>query len=210
MEQVIDRIKKFRVIPVVVLEDCESAGPLAKALTEGELPCAEVTFRTPAAAGAIRIMKEEYPDMLVGAGTVLTREQADEAIAAGAEFIVSPGLNPRIVTYCIEKGIPVIPGCANPSDIELALELGLTTVKFFPAEALGGIGMIKAMSAPYTMVQFMPTGGINEKNVRDYLACQNVIACGGSWMVKEGLVKEGKFEEITRLVKETVQLVKPE
>lgn len=207
MNKVLEEIKKIGIVPVVVLDDEKDAKPLAKALCEGGLPCAEVTFRTKAAEESIRIMSKEYPDMLVGAGTVLTTEQVDRAVEAGAKFIVSPGLNPKIVSYCIEKGIPVTPGCQTPSDIEKALELGLEVVKFFPAEPAGGLNMIKAFAAPYTDVLFMPTGGINPKNVVEYLKFDRILACGGSWMVKGNLVKEGKFDEITALVKEAAQIV---
>ncbi len=207
MNKVLEEIQKIGIVPVVVLDDEKDAKPLAKALCEGGLPCAEVTFRTKAAEESIRIMSKEYPDMLVGAGTVLTTGQVDRAVEAGAKFIVSPGLNPKIVSYCIEKGIPVTPGCQTPSDIEKALELGLEVVKFFPAEPAGGLNMIKALAAPYTDVLFMPTGGINPKNVVDYLKFDRILACGGSWMVKGNLVKEGKFDEITALVKEAAQIV---
>lgn len=207
MNKVLEEIQKIGIVPVVVLDDEKDAKPLAKALCEGGLPCAEVTFRTKAAEESIRIMAKEYPQMLVGAGTVLTTEQVDRAIKAGAKFIVSPGLNPKIVSYCIEKGIPVTPGCQTPSDIEKALELGLDVVKFFPAEPAGGLPMIKALAAPYTEVMFMPTGGINPKNVVDYLKFDRILACGGSWMVKGDLVKEGKFDEITALVKEAAKIV---
>lgn len=205
---VLKEIEKIGIIPVVVLDRVEDAIPLGKALIEGGLPCAEVTFRTEAAEECIRVMSETFPDLLVGAGTVLTTDQVDRAVAAGAKFIVSPGLNPRIVKYCVEKGIVIVPGCANPSDIEQALENGLEVVKFFPAEAIGGLKMIKAMAAPYVGVKFMPTGGINAENVREYLAYDRIVACGGSWMVSGKLIKEGKFDEITELVKEAAQIVK--
>ena len=204
MDKVLISIKKMGIVPVVKLDRAEDAKPLAKALYEGGLPCAEVTFRTDAAEEAIRIMTKEYPDMLVGAGTVLTTEQVDRAVDAGATFIVSPGLNPRIVKYCISKGIPVTPGCATPSDIEQAIELGLEVVKFFPAEAAGGLNMIKAMSAPYVNMQFMPTGGINEKNLITYLDFPKIIACGGSWMVSDELIKNKDFDRIRELTKEAV------
>lgn len=207
MNKVLEEIQKIGIVPVVVLDDEKDAKPLAKALCDGGLPCAEVTFRTKAAEESIRIMAKEYPQMLVGAGTVLTIEQVDRAIEAGAKFIVSPGLNPKIVSYCMEKGIPVTPGCQTPSDIEKALELGLDVIKFFPAEPAGGLPMIKALAAPYTDVMFMPTGGINPKNVVDYLKFDRILACGGSWMVKGDLVKEGKFDEITALVKEAAKIV---
>ena len=167
MDKVLEQIQEIGIVPVVVLNDAKDAEPLAKALCDGGLACAEVTFRTAAAEESIRIMSEKFPDMLVGAGSVLTIEQVDRAVAAGAKFIVSPGLNPRIVKYCVDKGILITPGCANPSDIEQALEQGLEVVKFFPAEAAGGLKMIKAMAAPYVGVKFMPTGGINQNNVRE-------------------------------------------
>ena len=208
MNPVLEQIQKTGIIPVVVLDDVKDAEPLAKALCEGGLPCAEVTFRTEAAEECIRIMSEKFPEMLVGAGTVLTTEQVDRAVAAGAKFIVSPGLNPRIVKYCVEKGIVITPGCANASDMEQALENGLEVVKFFPAEPAGGLNMIKALAAPYVGLKFMPTGGISPKNVRDYLAYNRIIACGGSWMVKNDLVKAGDFAAITEMAKECVQIVK--
>ena len=208
MNEILTRIQEIGIIPVVVLDRVEDAIPLGKALCEGGLPCAEVTFRTEAAEEAIRVMSKEFPDMLVGAGTVLTTEQVERAVAAGAKFVVSPGLNPRIVKYCVEKGIVIVPGCANPSDIEQAQENGLEVVKFFPAEAIGGLKLIKAMAAPYVGVKFMPTGGINANNVREYLADDRIVACGGSWMVSGKMIKEGKFDEITALVKEAAQIAK--
>lgn len=207
MHETLIKIQETGIVPVVVLEDAKDAAPLAKALSDGGLPCAEVTFRTAAAEEAIRIMVKEFPQMLVGAGTVLTTEQVDRAVGAGAKFIVSPGLNPRIVKYCVEKGILIVPGCSNPSDVEQALENGLGVVKFFPAEQAGGLPMIKAMAAPYVGVKFMPTGGINAKNVRDYLAYDRILACGGSWMVKGDLVKAGDFAKITELAKEAAKIV---
>ena len=208
MNEVLEKIQEIGIVPVVVLDDAKDAAPLAKALCEGGLPCAEVTFRTAAAEESIRIMSEQFPEMLVGAGTVLTTEQVDRAVAAGAKFIVSPGMNPRIVKYCVEKGILITPGCANPSDIEQALENGLDVVKFFPAEPAGGLKMIKAMAAPYVGVKFMPTGGINQNNVRDYLAYDRILACGGSWMVKGDLVAAGEFDKINELAAEAVEIVK--
>ena len=204
MNPIIEQISRIGIVPVIALEDAKDAAPLAKALQRGGMGCAEVTFRTKAAQEAIRIMTKECPEMLVGAGTVLNAQQVDQAVEAGAKFIVSPGLNPATVSYCVEKKIPILPGTANPSDIEAALSLGLDTVKFFPAEAAGGIKMIKAMSAPYGNVKFMPTGGINADNLKEYLDFEKVIACGGSWMVKKDLIKAGKFEEIERLTAEAV------
>lgn len=204
MNPVLEKIQQLGIVPVVVLNDASDASPLAKALCEGGLPCAEVTFRTEAAEEAIRIMSQEFPEMLVGAGTVLTTDQVDRAVAAGAQFIVSPGLNPKIVRYCTERNIPITPGTCNPSDVELAIELGLEVVKFFPAEASGGLDMIKAMSAPYTNVRFMPTGGINQKNLTTYLDFPKIIACGGSWMVSGDLIKEGNFDKIRELTEDAV------
>lgn len=208
MNDILTKIGNLGIVPVVVLDDAKDAEPLARALCEGGLPCAEVTFRTAAAADTIRIISEKFPDMLIGAGTVLTTEQVDAAVAAGARFIVSPGFNPRIVAYCVDRQIPITPGCSTPSDIEQALEHGLEVVKFFPAEAAGGLPMIKALAAPYVGVKFMPTGGINAANIRDYLAFDRILACGGSWMVPKKLVAEGNFEKIKELTKEAVQIVK--
>lgn len=204
MNEVLEKIQTLGIVPVVVLNDAKDAEPLAKALCAGGLPCAEVTFRTDAAEESIRIMTSKFPEMLVGAGTVLTTDQVDRAVNAGAKFIVSPGLNPKIVKYCVDKNIPVTPGVTNPSDIEQAIELGLDVVKFFPAEAAGGLAMIKAMSAPYTKMKFMPTGGINASNLKSYLDFKKIIACGGSWMVKSDLVAEGRFDEIEALTKEAM------
>lgn len=205
MNEVLEKISKIGIVPVVVLDDAKDAEPLAKALIAGGLPCAEVTFRTEAAEESIRKMSTAFPEMLVGAGTVLTTEQVDRAVGAGAKFIVSPGLNPKVVKYCIDKGIPVTPGTSNPSDVEAAIELGLDVVKFFPAEAAGGLNMIKSMAAPYTQMKFMPTGGISAKNICEYLAFDKIIACGGSWMVKKELVAAGKFDEIQALTEEAVR-----
>ena len=206
MSTVAEKIAGFGVVPVVVLEDVKDVAPLAKALVEGGLPCAEVTFRTAAAEESIRVMTTEYPDMFVGAGTVLTIEQVDRAVAAGAKFIVSPGFDPEIVDYCLEKEIPVFPGCITPSEVAQAVKRGLKVVKFFPAEQFGGVATIKAMEAPYVGLKFMPTGGVSAKNLESYLSCDKIIACGGSWMVKGDLVKAGKFDEIKTLTEEAVKL----
>ena len=203
-----EQFKEYGVVPVVVLNDAKDALPLAKALVEGGLACAEVTFRTDAAEESIRLMSEAYPDMLVGAGTVLTIDQVDRAVKAGAKFIVSPGFDPEIVDYCLEKEIPVFPGCITPSEVAQAVKRGLKVVKFFPAEQAGGIAMIKAMAAPYTMVKFMPTGGINTKNLADYLSCDKILCCGGSWMVKGDMIKAGEFDKICAMTKEAVAKVK--
>lgn len=204
MNEVLEKIQKIGIVPVVVLDDAKDAAPLAKALCDGGLPCAEVTFRTNAAEESIRIMTEEFPQMVVGAGTVLTIDQVNRAFYAGAKFIVSPGLNPKVVQYCMDKNIPVTPGTSNPSDIEQAIELGLDVVKFFPAEAAGGLKMIQSMAAPYTNIKFMPTGGINAKNINDYLTFEKVLACGGSWMVNKDLIKAGEFDKIEELTREAV------
>ena len=208
MNPVLEQIQKTGIIPVVVLDDAKDAEPLAQALCAGGLPCAEVTFRTDAAEESIRIMKEKFPDMLLGAGTVITTEQVDRAVAAGACFIVSPGFDPEIVDYCLEKDILVLPGCITPSEVAQAVKRGLEVVKFFPAEQFGGVATIKALAAPYTNTKFMPTGGISAKNLRDYLGFKKIVACGGSWMVKNDLVEAGKFDEIKALTAEAVELVK--
>ncbi len=207
MHPVLKQLSSFGLVPVVKIDDIASALPLAKALCDGGLPCAEITFRTDAAEDAIRLISKELPDMLIGAGTVTTIEQVKRALCAGAKFIVSPGLNPKVVSYCIEKGVPITPGTSSASDIEVALGLGLDIVKFFPAEAVGGLKAIKALAAPYTTVKFMPTGGINSKNLGEYLAFDRIIAVGGSWMVDPKLVAAGDFTAITALTKEAVQNV---
>lgn len=203
-----ERFAALGVVPVVVLNDVKDALPLAQALVEGGLPCAEVTFRTDAAEESIRLMAEKYPDMLVGAGTVLTTDQVDRAVKAGAKFIVSPGFDPDIVDYCLDKDIPVFPGCITPSEVAQAVKRGLKVVKFFPAEQFGGVSTIKALAAPYTMVKFMPTGGVSTKNLKDYLECDKILCCGGSWMVKGDLIKAGEFDKIRELTKEAVELAK--
>jgi 2-dehydro-3-deoxyphosphogluconate aldolase/(4S)-4-hydroxy-2-oxoglutarate aldolase len=181
----------------------EDAIPLGKALVDNGMPCAEITFRTECAADAIAAMRQAYPEMLIGAGTVLTNEQVDQAIEAGVDFIVSPGFNPRTVQYCIDKNVPIIPGVNNPSLVEQAMEIGLRTLKFFPAEPSGGVGMLKALTAVYP-VKFMPTGGVSMKNVDDYLSIKSVLACGGTWMVPTNLIDEGRWEELGQLVKDAV------
>ena len=208
MTEMMQQLKKIGIIPVVVLNDVKDALPLAERLMKGGLPCAEVTFRTAAAEESIRLMAKEFPDMIVGAGTVLTTEQADRAIGAGSKFIVSPGFNPKVTEYVLKKGVPMTPGVCTPTEIEAAMSLGLDVLKFFPAEPSGGLGMIKAVCAAYVKLQIMPTGGINANNVRDYLKYDRIVACGGSWMVNGSLVKEGKFDEILALVKEAAGIVK--
>ena len=208
MNEVLMKIGQMGIVPVVVLNDVKNAVPLAQSLINGGLPCAEVTFRTEAAQQSIAEISKNFPQMFVGAGTVLTTEQVDRAVDAGAKFIVSPGFNPKVVEYCIKKGYPVTPGIMTPTELEMALEFGLDVVKFFPAENAGGLKMIKAMAAPYTKMKFMPTGGINSQNVRDYLQCDKILACGGSWMVKGDLINSGNFAEIEKLTKEASQIVK--
>ena len=208
MKELLDRVHALGVLPVIKIQNADHAEKLAAALIAGGLPAAEVTFRTAAAEEAIRRMHAAYPEMLIGAGTVLTTEQADRAMAAGATFIVSPGLNPAVVSHCVEKGYPIIPGICTPSELECALTFGLEVVKFFPAEAAGGLPMIKAMSAPYGSVRFMPTGGINQKNILTYLANPKVLCCGGSWMVPEDKLLAEDFGAIEALVREAVELVK--
>jgi 2-dehydro-3-deoxyphosphogluconate aldolase/(4S)-4-hydroxy-2-oxoglutarate aldolase len=207
MHPVLDALGKIGIVPVIKIDDAEKAVPLARALIAGGIPCAEVTFRTSQGEDAIRRINKEVPDILLGAGTVLTTDQVDRAVAAGAKFVVSPGLNPKIVAHCIEKGIPITPGCSNPSDVEIALEFGLDVIKFFPAEQSGGLDYIKAIAAPYPNLKFMPTGGINAGNIGTYLAYEKIHACGGSWMVGADLINAGNFDAITAICKEAVSKV---
>jgi 2-dehydro-3-deoxyphosphogluconate aldolase/(4S)-4-hydroxy-2-oxoglutarate aldolase len=204
MSSITEQLQAMKVIPVIAIEQAEDIIPLGAALVENGLPVAEVTFRSAAAVEAIRLLRQAYPEMLIGAGTVLNREQVIAAKEAGATFIVSPGFNPNTVKACQELNIPIIPGVNNPSTIEAALEMGLTTLKFFPAEASGGTAMIKALLAPYTQVHLMPTGGISIHNIRDYLAIPRVIACGGSWMVDKKLIEQKNWQEIGRLARDAV------
>ncbi len=208
MENLIKKIEETGVIPVVKIDNAKDALPLADALKKGGLCCAEITFRTDAAEEAIKLIAENHPDFLIAAGTVLTPEKADAAMNAGASFIVSPGFNPAVVKHCIEKGYPVIPGVCTPTEVEAAMSMGLTYLKFFPAEAAGGVKMIKSMAAPYTKVRFMPTGGINTGNLAEYLNCKAVFACGGSWMVPSDKISNGKFDEIEELTKSAVKLLR--
>ncbi|MBM7035079.1 ketohydroxyglutarate aldolase [Vibrio sp. qd031] len=201
-----DKLASLKVIPVIAINKAEDAIPLGRALVENGMPCAEITFRTECAAEAISIMRKEFPEMLIGAGTILTNAQVDEAIEAGVDFIVSPGFNPRTVQYCLDKDMPIVPGVNNPSLVEQAMEMGLRTLKFFPAEPSGGVGMLKALTAVYP-VKFMPTGGVSLKNVDDYLSIPSVLACGGTWMVPTNLIDEGKWDELGALVKDAVAKV---
>ncbi len=200
------QLANLKVIPVIAINRAEDAIPLGKALVENGMPCAEITLRTECAIEAISIMRKTYPDMLIGAGTVLTTEQVDASINAGVDFIVSPGFNPRTVQYCIDKGVAIVPGVNNPSLVEQAMEMGLRTLKFFPAEPSGGTAMLKALTAVYP-VKFMPTGGVSLKNVDAYLSIPSVLACGGTWMVPTNLIDEGKWDELGKLVRDAVDHV---
>lgn len=209
MSSVNQRISETGVVPVIKLNHPErDAAPLAKALCAGGVPVAEVTFRAAGADEAIRRMRETCPEMLVGAGTVLTKEHVDRAAAAGAQFIVTPGFDGELVAYCQEKGLPVYPGCTTPTDYHAALRYGLEVVKFFPAEQSGGLAKIKAMSAPFPMFKVMPTGGISLKNLKEYLSCPVICACGGSYMVTADLIDNQKWDEITDLCKQSAKIVK--
>lgn len=205
MNQILSRFRELRVIPVVAIERAEDAMPLAEALIAGGLPCAEITFRTAAAPRAIKIMAQRG-DILVGAGTVLTVDQVKTALDAGARFIVSPGFNPKVAGYCVEHHIACTPGICTPSDIESALDLGLTALKFFPAEAFGGLKTLKAMSGPYTTVEFIPTGGINPSNLADYLSFAKVLACGGTWIAKSAIISAGGFDEIEKNARQALAI----
>ena len=207
MNEQFNQVLAQRIIPVVAIHDAKDADPLADALIAGGLPSAEITFRTEAAEAAIKAMARRG-DITVGAGTVLTVEQAQKAIGAGAGFVVAPGLNPKVVGFCLDNNIPVTPGVATPTDIETAMNLGLEILKFFPAEAFGGLKTLKAMSAPYQAVKFVPTGGLNAQNVVDYLKFPKVVAVGGSWIVKSDAIAGGEFDKITQLTREAVEIVK--
>jgi len=198
-----ERLQSLKVIPVIAIKNAEDAVPLGKVLVENGMPCAEITFRTPAAAQAIKNMRVAFPDMLIGAGTVLTSETVDEAIDAGVDFIVSPGFNPTTVKYCQQRNMPIIPGVNNPSLVEQAMEMGLTTLKFFPAGPSGGVSMLKSLTAVYP-VSFMPTGGVSPANINEYLDINAVLACGGTWMVPADLIDNQEWEKIGVLVKEAV------
>ncbi|MDD6450069.1 MAG: bifunctional 4-hydroxy-2-oxoglutarate aldolase/2-dehydro-3-deoxy-phosphogluconate aldolase [Lachnospiraceae bacterium] len=206
-QAVFEQFAKIGIIPVVVLNDASDAVELGKCLMQG-LPAAEVTFRTAAAEESIRIMSETYPDLLVGAGTVLSVDQARRAVNAGARFIVSPGFDPEVVSYCLDHDIPVCPGTQSPSEMIAAMKMGLDHVKFFPAEPSGGLPMIKAITSALVDLRIMPTGGINPSNVRDYLQCEKIFCAGGSWMVKGDLIKAHDWDKITSLVKEAAAIVK--
>ncbi|QIM68016.1 bifunctional 4-hydroxy-2-oxoglutarate aldolase/2-dehydro-3-deoxy-phosphogluconate aldolase [Basfia succiniciproducens] len=206
--EIIEKLGALKVVPVIALDDAEDILPLAATLAENGLPVVEITFRSAAAEEAIRLLRQTNPDILIAAGTVLTPDQVVRAKNAGADCIVTPGFNPNIVRLCQELNIPITPGVNNPMAIEGALELGVSAVKFFPAEASGGVKMIKALLGPYQQLQIMPTGGINVNNIRDYLAIPNVVACGGSWFVEKSLIANKHWDEIGRLVREVLALVR--
>ncbi|MDH7484916.1 MAG: bifunctional 4-hydroxy-2-oxoglutarate aldolase/2-dehydro-3-deoxy-phosphogluconate aldolase [Anaerolineae bacterium] len=208
MTDLLEKLGLLGVVPVVEIERAEDAVELGKALLAGGLPCAEITFRTAAAEEAIRRISSSLPQVIVGAGTVLSVDQASKAVSAGAQFIVSPGFNQKVVDWCLQREIPVTPGVLTPTEIEMALDRGLKVLKFFPAEAMGGVAALKAISAPYKGVKFIPTGGINQDNLANYLALPSVHCCGGSWMVKAHLISAGRFDEITRLTEEAVSVVR--
>ena len=205
MNEILKTIEKIGLVPVIAIDDAKKAVPLARALVEGGIPAAEVTFRTAAAEDAIRAIAEEVPEMLVGAGTVLTPEQLDRALAAGAEFIVSPGFNPDMVRYGLSKGALMLPGTATGGEMEQAMAMGLEVVKFFPAEDNGGVKKLKALAGPYRSLKWMPTGGVNTKNLMDYLSFDQIAACGGTWMVKKDLIENECWQEITAICKEAVR-----
>jgi 2-dehydro-3-deoxyphosphogluconate aldolase/(4S)-4-hydroxy-2-oxoglutarate aldolase len=205
VSNILSQIADLRIIPVVILDDAEQAGPLADALVAGGLPTAEVTFRTPAAERAIKILARRG-DILVGAGTVLDIQTAQRAVDAGAKYIVAPGFSVRLVQYCLERVIPILPGVATPTDLTLAVEHGLSAVKFFPAETLGGVKALKALAAPFTTLKFVPTGGIHAGNLGDYLSLPQTLACGGSWMVAKNLLASADFGQITRLTGEAMTI----
>ena len=207
-EQIVEKLKQLKVVPVIAVDDAQDIIPLVKTLADNGLPVAEITFRSAAGEEAIRLTRQHFPDVLIAAGTVLTPAQVVAAKNAGADCIVTPGFNPNIVKLCQQLDLPITPGVNNPMAIEAALELGVSAVKFFPAEASGGVKMIKALLGPYGNLQIMPTGGISPANIKDYLTIPNVVACGGSWFVDKALIKAKNWDEIGRLVREVVALVK--
>ena len=203
-----EKLASIGIIPVIKINDAEKAVPLARALCAGGLPAAEVTFRTPAAAEAIRRIRAEVPAVCVCAGTVLNAETAERAVEAGSEAVISPGTNPAVVKWCLEMGVPVIPGCATPTEVEACMRMGLDFVKLFPAEVVGGVAMLKALSGPYSHMAFMPTGGVSPENAAAYLAQKNVVCCGGSWMVPEKLLESGDFAAIERLARAAAEIAR--
>lgn len=206
MKNLDELLTEIQVVPVIAIKDASKAVKLAQVLIDNGLPCAEITFRTEAALQSIKNIRDAYPDMLIGAGTVLTTEQVDQAIYAGVDFVVSPGLNPTTVTYCQQRNVPIIPGVNNPSLVEQAMEMGLKTLKFFPAEPSGGVSMLKALTAVYP-VKFMPTGGVGPNNVKDYLSVKSVVACGGTWMVPAELIDNEQWDELAKLVRNVAGII---
>lgn len=207
MNETLSKIASYKLVPVIKIDRADDAVPLCGALTQGGLPVAEITYRTQVAEEAIRRVSKAYPDILLGAGTIVTVEQVKSAVGAGASYIISPGFSRSVVEYCVKEGIAVTPGAITPTEIQYLMEYGLDVAKFFPAEQAGGLDMIKAIAAPFPNMRFIPTGGISAKNIRDYLAFEKVIACGGSWMVKDALIKDGQFDKIRELASEAVALV---
>ena len=207
-DDILKEVALKKIVPVVKLDKASDAKPLAEALCAGGLPVAEITFRTAAAEEAIRIITREFPDMLVGAGTVVNEEQAKRALDAGAKFIVSPGFSSKVTEYALDHNVIIFPGICTPTELMMALEYDLPVMKFFPAKQYGGLDTINALAAPFPSVQFMPTGGINQTNILDFLASKKIIACGGSWMVADKLINSGDFKEIMRLTAEAVELVR--
>lgn len=207
IQQLSEKLRQIKLVPVIAVENAQDILPLADSLADNGLPVAEITFRSEAATQAIKLLRQQRPDILIGAGTVLTPQQVVAAQQAGADFIVSPGFNPNIVKLCQQLDLPITPGVNNPSAIEQALEMGINLVKFFPAEASGGVKMIKALLGPYAQLQIMPTGGINLNNIRDYLAIENIIACGGSWFVSNELIQQQNWVKIGQLTKQAVEYI---
>ncbi|WP_118785036.1 bifunctional 4-hydroxy-2-oxoglutarate aldolase/2-dehydro-3-deoxy-phosphogluconate aldolase [Haemophilus haemolyticus] len=207
-QQIIEKLRELKIVPVIALDNAEDILPLADTLAKNGLPVAEITFRSEAAADAIHLLRTHRPDFLIAAGTVLTAEQVMLARNSGADFVVTPGFNPKIVKLCQDLNFPITPGVNNPMAIETALEMGISAVKFFPAEASGGVKMIKALLGPYAQLQIMPTGGIGLHNIRDYLAIPNIVACGGSWFVEKKLIQSKNWDEIGRLVREVIDIIK--
>jgi 2-dehydro-3-deoxyphosphogluconate aldolase/(4S)-4-hydroxy-2-oxoglutarate aldolase len=207
MDEVVSELRRLKLVPVIVIDNADNAAPLARALIAGGLPCAEVTFRTPGAAESLRRITAEFPGMLVGAGTVLTPEQAHAAMDAGAKFIVAPGFSPAVVDYCVEREIPVFPGVCTPTEIEAALTKGLRILKFFPAEPMGGVSFIRAVATAYPEVEFMPTGGINAANVAAYFEFDRILACGGSWMATREWIAARAFDRIREATAQAVGLL---
>ncbi len=208
MNEALNKISRIKLLPVIKIDNLENAVPIVKALSDGGIAAAEITFRTECAADAIKKVSSEMPEIFVGAGTVLSVENVKRAVDSGAKFIVSPGLNPEVVSYCVKNDIPIVPGCVTPTEIELAMSLGLDTVKFFPAEAYGGLKVIKALSAPYSMIKFIPTGGIDLSNIKEYLSNKSVLAVGGSFMVKDEFIKKREFYKITELTQCACDIIK--